>query len=44
MMKTTHDHSVRLVEAPSIEDHRERGQLHCSDGKEVKGGLKHAMC
>ena len=43
MMKTTRDHRVRLVEPSSIEDPRQRRQLHYPDGREVKGGLKHIM-
>ena len=43
VMKTTQDHWVRLVEAPNTKDFRQQGQLHCLDGREVKGGLKHAM-
>ena len=44
VMKTTHDHLIWLVEAPSPKDRRQRRQLHCPNGREVKGGHKHVMC
>lgn len=31
-------------QAPNTEDLQQRGQLHCPGGREVKGGVKHAMC